>query len=168
MSRGLGIAQTHQILNVHRRAINQPPVCQSTVYDVLRYQLRPKVDRVGKRKQGSTDPTDDWSKAQYRWTSQLPIRLGLKQIPEDAEECFRDLPSLDINQIAFWDEMHKGQVIGYSGNRSYRFKINSEGIFDFINGKIASEASAALHMKYPQQARLCFGVAAVRLIVRNK
>jgi hypothetical protein len=167
MSSGLGIAQTHQILNVHRQAIGLPTICQSTVYNVVRYQLRPKVDKVGKRKQGSTDPTSEWSKARHRWTSQLLIRLGLKEIPEDAEDCFRDLPSLNINQIVFWDEMHKEQVVGYSGDRSYRFKVNSAGRFDPINGKIAAEASAILHMKYPQQARLCFGVAAVRLIVEE-
>ena len=100
--------------------------------------------------------------------SQLLIRLGLKQIQEDAEGCFKDLPPLHINQIVFWDEMHKEQVIGFAGDRSYRFKVDSSGKFDPINGKIPSEAAAILHMKYPQQARLCFGVAAVRLIVEDK
>jgi len=165
MSSGLGIAQTHQVLNTHRAAIGLPIVCQSTVYNVVKYQLRPKIDKVGKRKQGSTDPEHEWSKARCRWTSQLLIRLGLKQVTEDAEDFYKDLPPLDINQIVFWDEMHKEQVIGYSGGRSYRFKVDSAGKFDPINGKIPTEAAAILHMKYPQQARLCFGVAAVRLIV---
>lgn len=94
------------------------------------------------------------AKAKYMWTSQLSIRFaGHKYVTEEAEDCFRDLPSLDINQIAFRDERHKEQLIGYSGNRFHRFKVDSAGIFDPFNAnlKIPTEASAILHMKYPHQ-----------------
>ena len=71
----------------------------------------------------------------------LSDKLQIQIIVDSTWDCFReDLLSFNINQIVFWDEMHKEQFVGYSG-------VISAGRFDPINGKIVAEASAILHTK---------------------
>jgi hypothetical protein len=125
--------------------------------------MNPLVDKVGKRKQGSSDENAPWSKARMGWVTQLRVRLGTLTLPDDAPAQFKNLPSLNVTQIAFWDEMHKEQVIGYAGNRSYRFSVDANGKYD-PNGKATKEISSISHLKYPQQGRLLLGVAAVKLL----
>jgi hypothetical protein len=47
--------------------------------------------------------------------------------------------------------MHRKQIVGH---------IDMDGKYDPI-GAYATSPDLALHMKYPDQARLCLGVAAV-------
>ena len=74
----------------------------------------------------------------------------------------KDLPKLSINQIVFWDEMHKEQIVGYVGKKSYQFNCDPNGKYD-LQGKIMTDASSRLHMKYPEQAHLLLGIAPVLL-----
>ena len=69
------------------------------------------------------------------------------------------LPSLSIHQITFVDEMHREQDIGTVGKICYHFQRNASGVYS-PNGAYEPPASQ-MHLKYPDQARLCCGVAPV-------
>ena len=75
--------------------------------------LKPLVRTVKKRKQGSIDPEDPWSKARKNWCLQLLIRLGIIKYEtvngENVPACFdlAKMASLDLHQIAFWDETYQ-------------------------------------------------------------
>jgi len=115
-------------------------------------KLNPKVDEVGRRKQGSTDPESTWTGAGLNWVTQLLICLGdIKRSSDNTPEYLQYLPLLSNQQITFWDEVHKEQIVGFQGNKSYHFPCNANGRYD-ANGTIQSKAGSWLHMKYPEQA----------------
>ena len=65
-------------------------------------KLNPKVDEVGRRKQGSTDTESAWAGARLNWVTQLLVHLGeIKLSSDNTPEYLQDLPSLSIQQIAF-------------------------------------------------------------------
>ena len=55
MENGLGHAETHLLVNKSRMQNGQESVGLSAVRGMVK-KLNPKVDEVGRRKQGSTDP----------------------------------------------------------------------------------------------------------------
>ena len=133
------------------------------------------VTPINKRCQGNSDPSSNWAKARYRWITQLLIRLGMP--PDDLsdfmkdgtlEECFsQDVLSshkLDIKCIGWWDEVHKSCHIGdkrEGATDHVQFPRNAEGKYD-PNGHYREddeERGVVLKVKYPEQARFCFGVA---------
>ena len=115
-------------------------------------KLNPKIDEVSRRKQGSTDPETAWAGARLNWVTQLLIRFGkIKLSSDNTPEYLHDLPLLSIQQITFWDEVHKEQIVSCRGNKSYHFPCNANGRYD-ANDTIQSKAGSGLHMKYPEQA----------------
>ena len=58
--------------------------------------------------------------------------------------------------------MHKEQIVGLVGKKSYQFGCDANGI-DATNGTIQGDAGSRLHVMYPEQACLCMGVASVLL-----
>ena len=113
MENGLGHAGTHLLVNEFRMQNGQESVGLSAVCGMVK-KLNPKVDEVGRRKQGSTDPESAWAGARLNWVTQLLICLGeIKLSSDNTPEYLQDLPSLSIQQIAFWDEVHKEQIVGF-------------------------------------------------------
>jgi len=84
--------------------------------------------------------------------TQLLVHLGeIKLLSDNTLEYLQGLPLLSIQQIALWDEVHKGQIVGFQGNKSYHFPCNANGRYD-ANGTMQSKAGSWLHMMYPEQA----------------
>jgi hypothetical protein len=135
-------------------------------------RLRHVIRKVRKRKQGNKDPSCPWAKARLRWVTQLTVRLGKHKFKHD-EGCNKHLtltstpawfyrsklPPLSIHQITFWDEVHKDQFVGVTGDVTYAFPRDEDGVFD-ANGEV-SHQSTQLHVKYTEQGRFCCGVACV-------
>jgi len=87
--------------------------------------MNPKVDDIIRQKHGSTVPKSAWAVARTNWVTQLLVhfeKINDNQIAD--EEFLKDLPKLSINQIAFWDEKHKEQIVGYAGKKSYQFNCD--------------------------------------------
>ena len=130
MENRLGHAGTHLLVNKFRMQNGQESVGLSAVCGMVK-KLNPKVDEVGRRKQGSTDPESVWAGARLHCMTQLLICLGeIKLSSDNTPEYLQDLPSLSIQQIAFWDEVHKEQIVGFQGNKSYHFPCNANGRYD--------------------------------------
>jgi len=72
---GLSVDKTRSILNNHRLEIGLEGVSRSAV-DSLVIRLKPKIEIITKRKQGSRDPTNPWPRARLLWSKQLLIRFG--------------------------------------------------------------------------------------------
>ena len=72
---GLSVERTRQILNNHALDEGNEGFTRSAV-DSLVTRLKPRIERVTKRKQGSTDPKNPWSRARLLWSKQLLIRFG--------------------------------------------------------------------------------------------
>ena len=93
-----------------------------------------------------------WAGARLNWVTQLLVHLGeIKLSSDNTPEYLQDLPSLSIQQIAFWDEVRKEQIVGFQGNKSNHFPCNANGRYD-ANDTIQSKAGSGLPMKYPEQA----------------
>ena len=98
-------------LNMKKNQMNLPFVTFSAVYGVAN-RLDPVRRTVKKRKQGSFNPDDKWSKARKGWTKQLLVRLGKLHLnSEDGEEikaCYdiTKMPTINLPQVVFWDETH--------------------------------------------------------------
>jgi hypothetical protein len=106
--------------------------------------MEPIVTKVLKRQQGSHDTMSNWAIANYRWSVQVLLRMGVlevKDIPKDLYDkdkdgdlpnCFNPekLTPIDIKSMAYWDETHKRQKLGKirnGGNFEYRFKRDEHG-----------------------------------------
>ena len=85
---GLSIKNTWRNVNKHREENNEELISESCVAYTLR-KMKPKLVCIKKRKQGSTDPNCNWSKARHLWSTQLLIRFGELK-PDDLYEFTPD------------------------------------------------------------------------------
>jgi hypothetical protein len=69
------------------------------------------------------------------------------------------LPELSIYQIAFWEEVHKEQVVGVNRDFTYAFLREEHGAYD--EDDMEAKQATRLHMKYSEQGRIRYGVASV-------
>jgi hypothetical protein len=72
---GMSLRMTTNMVNEFCRVQNYPSFTMGPIQTVFR-QLKPKVCRIKKRPQGSTDKNAPWSKARLNWVTQLLIRFG--------------------------------------------------------------------------------------------
>jgi hypothetical protein len=127
-------------------------------------RLRTVTRKVHQKKQGSKDTSCPWTKACLGWTTQLLLKLGKHTFKPD-EECNKNiqhtdtpncydamkLPDLSIYQIAFWDEVHKEQVVGVNWDFTYAFPRDEQGAYD--EDGVVADQETRLHMKYSEQGR---------------
>ena len=80
-----------------------------------------EVSNIERRPQGNKDVNSTWAKCRYRWVTQLLVRFGLKPDLADFLDIdgavpdrfkYDKLKSLNIEGIAWWDEVHKECFIG--------------------------------------------------------
>ena len=122
-------------LNLKKNQMDLPFVTFSAVYGVAN-RLDPIQRTVKKRKQGSFNPDDKWSKVRKGWTKQLLVRLGkLKLNSEDGEEiqaCYdvTKMPTINLPQVVFWDETHAKVQIGCTADYTTSFKRKKDGVLD--------------------------------------
>jgi hypothetical protein len=171
VEKGKGAQMALLLLNKFRSIKEMEPVGLSAVNRTMK-RPRPVIRKVRKGKQGSKDASCPWAKARPGWTTQLLVRIGNHTFNPD-EECNKHLalsnaphcydamklPELSIYQIAFWDEVHKEQVVGVNGDFTYAFPRDEDGAYT-EDGMVAEQATR-LHMKYSEQGRFCCGVASV-------
>ena len=50
-------------------------VLEYAIYSAVR-RMKPKLNKISIRKQGSADPSSSWSRARYEWSTQLLVRFG--------------------------------------------------------------------------------------------
>jgi hypothetical protein len=133
--------------------------------------------RLGyKRKgQGSSDPNSPWAKARLNWDTQLLARLGelseeeLKALEDpDTGELpkwydIKNLTSLKLDKIVWWDETHKKCAIGGGSIGKNREKLcfprDENGKVDTKNGKYDMMEPSYLNVKYKTEIRFCLGCA---------
>jgi hypothetical protein len=171
VEKGKGAAMALLLLNEYRSEERRDPVGLSAVRNTVK-RLRPVIRIVRKRKQGNKDKNSPCAKARLGWVTQILVRMKKHVfMPEEDYNKFVELtatpeyfdaaklPKLSLFQIAFWDEVHKEQVVGTAGTHTYAFPRDEHGAFDEA-GMAAAQASK-LHMKYTEQGRFCCGVASV-------
>jgi len=183
---GLGLTQTMHLVNTHRG----PPlvaVGRSAVHGAS-LRLKPLVTPILDSKQGAFDVTSAWAIARLFFVLQLLVRFGLmtglaawlfilageglsaaEMAPmATAVPAFFILGrigSLELTQIAWWDETHKKPIIGGAGHDSrfsrtqYRFRRDEHGGLD-PEGEYA-ERKSQLKAKYLEENRFSLGCAKV-------
>ena len=140
---GLSVKRTWVNINKHRHDNGQELISQSCVLYALK-SMKPKLVKIKKRKQGSTEPNSSWSQARYAWTSQLLARFGrLKHVYGPIERRFNQslVGKLELNQIIWCDETHcKCLIGGHSNTRDFhlQFPRYTKGKFD-IYGEYSNE-----------------------------
>ena len=171
---GLSLKSTWRNVNKHRDESNQELVSESCVAYALR-KMKPKLIRIKKRKQGSTDPNSNWSKARHLWCIQLLIRFGeLKlddlyeydELQRSADRFNRELiGELELNQVVWWDETHRKCLIGGSSStKNYQmlFQRDRNGRIDLVNGNYSEERKTILNVKYEKECRVGLGCAMIQ------
>ena len=174
---GLSVKRTWLMVNEHRRQSQLEALTLSAVQSAVA-RFKPKVVKVKKRKQGSTDPNNPWSMARYRWVTQLLVRFGVLDLEGQyhgpttsandslVPACFRrDIAGpLELTQVVWWDETHKKCVVGgVSASRNFflRFRRDANGKFDPEGGNFSDEEVHVLNCKYEQEGRFGLGCALV-------
>ena len=162
---GLSIRNTWLNINKHRLDNGDDLISESCVTYALQ-AMKPRLSRVKKRKQGSSDPKSSWSQARYAWTTQLLARFGSLDQVHPVEKRFdaHIVGKLDLHQIVWWDETHRKCLIGgqsSSKNFRLRFPRNKQGKLDVVHGKYSEEDTTILNVKYEKECRLGLGVAMV-------
>ena len=165
---GLSIRKTWYNVNYHRQESNKELLSESTVVSAIR-RMKPKIVRIEKRKQGSSDPTSHWSIARKLWTTQLLIRFGALdenelQQPIERKFCRREVGALELTQVVWWDETHRKCLIGgLSASKDYAvlFPRSQDGNIDLENGSYSNKKITRLNVKYEKEARLGLGCAMV-------
>ena len=164
---GLSIHRSWQNVNQHRLECGMELISESSVISVIR-RLKPKLKKIRRRKQGSTDPESHWSRARLQWATQLLVRFG--ELDEDLDRPLerrfhRDvIGHLDIHQVVWWDETHRKCLIGgLSRTKNYHimFPRNSDGKIDTKNGEYSNKEISILNVKYEKESRMGLGCAMV-------
>ena len=153
-----GVGQTQATISVNVwRAKQRPPkseVCRATVVAAA-VALGAEKRRRLKRKCGSTDPNDAWSKARLAQVQQF-----LAQLRAGRREGVCSLKPIHLYGIAFWDEKHKKVRMGCSSKWQWRVPRGPDGAYLSAEegGKLAPPLDVTTG-KYEDEARGCFGVA---------
>jgi hypothetical protein len=118
---------------------NLPPVYYSAIYRAIT-ESNHKVSRTSKQCQAS-DRNKFWKQARFNSCAQLLVRLG-GSIPDDTNGAVVTDPSavdperlknkgltLDLEQIAWWDEKHIPQVVGEISEQNYQFGRDNDEIY---------------------------------------
>lgn len=161
---GLSVEKTKEILNNHLLELGKDGHTKSAIQSLM-LRLNPKIERITKRKQGSKDPNNPWSRARLLWSKQLLIRFG--EMPSDTTQPRfnrAQTGSLHLDQVVWWDETHRKCLIGgLTTNRHFtmKFKRNEDGKLDATNGKYDEKRIQILNCKYEKECRLGLGCAMV-------
>jgi hypothetical protein len=109
---GFGRDSTKLQVNKYRtKEQNLPSYTTSAASTCIR-NLKPKVERIGVKSQGSKDVNSAWCKARYNWNTQLLIRFGLiDSVPDllGVQQPWFDkskLTAIEMTQVGWFDETH--------------------------------------------------------------
>ena len=169
---GSGFTAITKRVNDYRvNHLNTNHVGRSCVY-LTSLRLKPKVNKIKKRQQGSLNLESEWCRASHRWSLQMCLILG--ELKEDAippkflvdnkiPDCFslKKVTKRELKATTIWDETHKDQQAGTIRNGTeieFRFPWGEDGELDLENGEYADEGTR-LNMKYKEQARFSLGMA---------
>jgi hypothetical protein len=141
MEIGLGLRQTLEIVNEHRKQSGKSDICLYTLHQAY-LRLEPVIRPIQRSKQGSCDPKSAWAIAQKNQSRQLLIRFGVDgdhfyfeegvAIPDyfDPDK----MTTLTLEQVFFWDETHKKVYVGFQGangsNTQCCFRRDANGALD--------------------------------------
>ena len=165
---GLSVRRTWHNVNYHRKENEKEMVSEYAIYSAVR-RMKPKLNKISIRKQGSADPSSSWSRARYEWSTQLLVRFG-KLTPEDFPQPLerrydRDsIGHLHLHQVVWWDETHRKCLIGglsASKDVYLSFPRDKEGKLKVKGGEYSSKKVSRLNVKYEKECRMGLGCAVV-------
>jgi hypothetical protein len=167
LENGLSTTQTAVLLNEWRAA--QTPVQESVSWSAVErfIQASDVINRSRRatKKSGKDDEGSTWAKARKAECVQFKRQLELgDMLPGCAEVTDSPFPPLTVYQIAWWDENHKKVILGHTSKFENRISRNT---FDktptpLQYGGVLPAKSKKTAMKFPPEARGCFGCAVVR------
>ena len=171
LENGFSIHQTKEHVNRYRQVNNLPSVTYSPIKNCL-MRMKPMVNRIGRRAQGSDDINSAWCRARNNWDTQILIRFGklkgaeLEYLKKDGSlpDYFNPekFPKIEVDQVVWWDETHKKCTIGGQGKNKetyVRFPRDEHGKLDLETGRYDLKPVVILNVKYEKEIRLCLGTA---------
>ena len=166
---GLGLANSTLILNIFRQARGLPAVSYITVQRFVCDHPCVEYRKRRTKKSGKDDNGSDWAKARLILVKQLQQQLDLGEAqasegshvgtPADTADLSPHLPPLSLDKIAFWDEHHKKVRLGHASKWEMRYRLDENGGLS-RDGELEPDKPTT-SVKYPGEARGCFGVAMV-------
>jgi hypothetical protein len=124
LEQGTSIPNACWLANKHRKETGEDSLCIAPVRNLIK-RMKPSVEKIKKRAQGSLSATSVQAKAKLGWNIQLLVRFG-KLSPAELDNCkdsngnlpdcyslgVRDCTRLNVDGTAWWDECHKKCTIG--------------------------------------------------------
>lgn len=175
---GFSLQMATNLVNKHRMDNDEDLVSNSAVYGLSK-RLEPQVTPIKKIKQGDKDINSDWAVSRHQWIMQFLCRLGLRHRLDGQEllldngqvaPCFDEQAlepyMLNLHEIAWWDETHRKCTIGSETCQAGRqlqlkFMRNEFGQVDLENGTYSDDDKVMMNVKFPEEVRMCLGVATV-------
>ena len=156
LERGLGLGGATILVNEWFRANGEEPCCYGAVQH---YATTTPVMEMAKRrtkKSGKTEAGTTWAQARLAQCRQWKLQLTPgSDLPEGTPRFF-------LNGIAWWDEHHKKIRLGHSSKHEYRVRRDENGNPCVEEeGGVLPDCKETTTTKFPGEARLCPGVAAV-------
>jgi hypothetical protein len=160
---GLSTAVATVILNQHRSMFDppKPRVSKSTVNTFVNNSEVALRQHRQTKKSGKDDEDTPWAKARVEQCNQFLIQYEMP-----VEELVVDHPTwpkLYLDGVVFWDEHHRQVILGHSSREETRISRNELGEPCSVkNGGVFPPRRPRTTVKYPGDARGCFGVAVRR------
>ena len=164
---GMSITQIAIQVNEVREARESDcdPVSWACVQRWIESKEYLSLAKRGVKKSGKSDLGTQWAKGRVGQAKEWDRRLelgdgGATPTPDDA-----GLTPLYTKGIAWWDEHHKKVRLGHSSKYEGRVARDAQGNpCSPADGGVYPACKPTTSMKYPGEARGCFGVAVVELL----
>ncbi|KAJ1424247.1 hypothetical protein B484DRAFT_464846 [Ochromonadaceae sp. CCMP2298] len=165
---GLSTTQAGVILNEWCTG-QDPPLAPVSWSAVEGFVLRSDVinrTRSQTKKSGKEDAGSNWAVARECQAKQFRRQLELGKLPVDSEAVLSSiaagLPPIHQHRIAWWDENHKGVILGFTSKfENHIAKNEYKEATPQQFGGVLQEKKMQTHIKFPGEVCGCFGAAVV-------
>ena len=168
IERNMSTNETLLLLNEERVRSGKQRITQSAIKSCIG-RMQPRITSVERLKQGSPNPVSAWAMARKNWVFQLLLRFretswDQSVLPPPYFDLTKLGPPISTAQIIYFDEMHKKCYIGTAcgAQKQIRFPRDKRGEVTIEDGTYSNERKNFLNVKYPDEIRMCFGVASVK------
>ena len=154
LQHGFGLRRTAYFVSAFREKSGLKKVWYTTIRNAVEKEMC--VRKRQNKKAGNVDVNSAWAIGRLAFAKQLNAQITTRMSGRTAVRSKNlqgglggVVQSICLEQIAFWDEKHKKQIIGVESKYDWQ-------VIDPVTGKVTWLDNTRI--KFPQEARYAFGV----------
>ena len=165
LATGMGLVHATIQVNEMREAMTppRPPISWSAVQSFEARCPAISTKKRATKKSGKTDETSEWAIARVAQCKQMQrqLKLGEEQASRQRVVGRSDEPPVHLDGLAIWDEHHHRIRLGHQSRYETRLCLHPETgeVALEEDGSVWTDEMPSTHVKYPGEARGCFGAA---------